>query len=276
MPYTGAKPVDPLILSIAPESGDGTADYTLYEDGSDGRKYETGEFARTPLHSVQHGSELHVTMDAAQGSYPGMLTQRAVELRLPGDWPPASVTANGTPLNWNPQVLRNSTATGWAYIGNTLTTVVRTGEFPTSTPVEIVVMRDPALVSQRSELFGFAGAMTRLRAAYDTLNSTWPLGWSPDSLIDVMQTGDRLGYHPENAAKELAHFHATLATAQTDVGNVAKQEDEEHQKQIAARVGVDWKSDAAQKRVADMNGLRQRAIAQMQSAVEIVTRPAAQ
>ena len=36
-----------------------------------------------------------------------------------------------------------------------------------------------------------------------------------------MQTCDRLGYHPERAAEEIAHFHAVLPTAQAAVAALA-------------------------------------------------------
>jgi len=63
--------------------------------------------------------------------------------------------------------------------------------------------------------------MTRLRAAYDAMQQTWPVSAPPDALIDVMQTGDRLGYHPERAAEEIAHFHEELPKAQSAVAVLA-------------------------------------------------------
>ncbi len=119
------------------------------------------------------------------------------------------------------------------------------------------------MIDRRGELDGFAGAMTRLREAYDTLNQTFPLGWSPDSLIDAMQTGDRLNYHPETVSQELTHFHAILPHAIADVqkmGNAISPEDKE---KIAKSLGSDWQNSintrlsAYQKQVT-------RAIAQLQ------------
>jgi len=68
-------------------------------------------------------------------------------------------------------------------------------------------------LARRPELDGFAGKMTRLRAAYDALNAAWPITWSPDLLIDAMQTGDRLTYHPEGVKPEIAHFQEVYAQA---------------------------------------------------------------
>ena len=74
----------------------------------------------------------------------------------------------------------------------------------------IEVQRAAGLTAKRGELDGFAGAMTRLRGAYDAMQITWPVSSPPDVLTEAMQTGDRLSYHPELAQKEIAHFHEIL------------------------------------------------------------------
>ena len=96
------------------------------------------------------------------------------------------------------------------------------------------------LIQRRAELDGFAGNMTRLRQAYDTLNKTFPLAWSPDSLVDVMQTGDRLSYHPETVSDELTHFHAELPKAIADVTKMKTAITPEDQKKIAKILGTNW------------------------------------
>jgi alpha-glucosidase len=62
--------------------------------------------------------------------------------------------------------------------------------------------------------------MNRLRATYDALNVMSRMGAPPDPLVDAMQTGDRLSYHPETATEEVAHFHAVLPQAQSAVAGV--------------------------------------------------------
>ena len=108
-------------------------------------------------------------------------------------------------------------------------------------------------MARRGELDGFAGAMTRLRETYDSLNETWPLGWSPDELIDAMQSGDRLTYHPESAAKELSHYREVLPRAQAQVQAMTNGLTQEQMEKVAARVGQDWKSDAAKKKISEYN-----------------------
>lgn len=263
MRYTGEKPVDPLILTVFPLNETKDSSYTVYEDGSDGRKYETGEFTNTAVRAEETNGDFAVHIDAAKGSYPGMLKDRAFELRLPGDWPPESITVNGKPV----QYTRKRDIAGWHYEGNTLTTIIRTERFSTAKPIEIRVHRATALVARRSELDGYAGAMTRLRACYDTVNQTSPISWSPDPLVDAMQSGDRLGYHPERAGDELKRFHAILPEAASAVKTATTAPSDARITSIAKRLNVDPKSDAVKARVATILNLQARARAQMEDAV---------
>ena len=59
--------------------------------------------------------------------------------------------------------------------------------------------------------------MTRLRAAYDALWATSPIAAPPEALVKTIQTGDRLSYHPETAAQELAGLQAAVKQAKAEV-----------------------------------------------------------
>jgi alpha-glucosidase len=139
--------------------------------------------------------------------------------------------------------------------------------------VTIAVKRNADLVARRKELDGFAGAMTRLREAYDSLNETWPLGWSPDELIDAMQSGDRMTYHPEAAAKELTHYGEVLSKAQEQVQALTKGLSREQMEKVASRVGQDWRSDVVKKKISEYNDRVARAAAEI---ADIQTQSAAQ
>ena len=236
MSYTGQKRVDPLILTVFPQDPGSSSQYTLYEDASRSRAYQENQATWTTIHAKQDGGDLTVTIDPVRGSYPEMLHARGYELRLPGDWPPSSVTANGTTLDYTIK----EGVPGWHFEGNTLTTVITVPSNPTSKTTVIQVQRPMELIQRRAELDGFAGNMTRLRQAYDTLNKTFPLAWSPDSLVDVMQTGDRLSYHPETVSDELTHFHAELPKAIADVTKMKTAITPEDQKKIAEILGTNW------------------------------------
>jgi alpha-glucosidase (family GH31 glycosyl hydrolase) len=236
MSYTGEKPVDPLIVTVFPQSPGSSSEYTLYEDASHDRAYQENQATWTTIHAQQNDGDLMVTIDPVRGSYSEMLHARGYELRLPGDWPPSSVTANGATLDYTTA----KGTPGWRFEGNTLNTVITVPSTPTSLAMVIHVKRPMDLVRRRAELDGFAGNMTRLRQAYDTLNQTFPLAWSPDSLVDVMQTGDRLSYHPETVSDELTHFHAELPTAIADVIKMKTAITPANQKKIAHILGTNW------------------------------------
>lgn len=255
MQRTNQKPLDPLIVSVAPLAEGQTSKYTLYEDAGDTRAYQTGQAAYTDLSATQKGTDLTVRVAGKRGGYPGMQQSRSYELRLPADWPPASVTVNGRPLSYAPK----AGAPGWRFEGNTLTTVITVPRMPVAVPVTIQVRRSADLVARRAELDGFAGTMTRLREAYDTLNQTSPFAWSPDSLIDAMQTADRLGYHPELAGQQIAHFHEILPKAVGDVHALGKSVTEQQMQWIPRRLGVEYKSEAATKKVTEFHDRLARA-----------------
>jgi alpha-glucosidase len=224
MQHTGEKPVDPLIVNVWPLASGAHSSYSVYEDSGASTDYQRGIFARTPITASQEADTLRVEVGPVEGSYPGMLTTRGYELRLPADWPPASVTVNGNPVAQGDATgPSGSSHAGWTYQGNTLTTVIPVPAASVSSKVVIEIRRTDGLAARRAELDGFAGTMARLRGAYDAMNQTPPLSAPPDVLVDAMQSGDRLGYHPEKAAEEIAHLHQVLPAAQSALADIGKE-----------------------------------------------------
>lgn len=213
MLHTGEKPVDPLIVNVWPLESGTSNSYAVYEDSGNSVDYQRGVFALTPIKATQTGDTLTVELGPVEGTYPGMLTTRAYELRLPADWPPASVTVNGAAVTQADALGKG----GWRFEGNTLTTVIPVESSSISEKMTIEVRRAAGLTAHRSELDGFAGTMTRLRQAYEAMNQTMPAGSPPDPLIDAMQTGNRIGYHPETITAELNHLRQVLPKAQAAV-----------------------------------------------------------
>jgi len=216
MLHSGQKPVDPLIINVWPLASGKTSSYSVYEDSGVAEDYQRGVFARTPINAAQTGDTLRVEIGPVEGAYPGMLKTRSYQLRLPADWPPASITVNGVAVKQADAAGKS----GWSYDGDTLTTVIPVVASNVESRVAIEVRRTTGLTARRDDLDGFAGAMTRLRGAYDALQKTWPVAAPPDPLIDAMQTGDRLGYHPENATAEIEHLHQVLIDAQQAVDRI--------------------------------------------------------
>jgi hypothetical protein len=216
MRYTGEKPVDPLIVNVWPLAPGATSSYSVYEDSGVSVDYQHGVYTRTPIKATQTGDTLKVEIGPVEGSFAGMLKARGFEVRLPADWPPASVTVNGVPVKHAEMAGKG----GWTFEGNTLTTVIPVASRSTAEKVTVEVRRAAGLTARRAELDGFAGTMTRLRGAYDATNVLWPVVGPPDVLVDAMQTGDRLSYHPERAVAEIAHLHETLPKAQAAIAAI--------------------------------------------------------
>ena len=132
--------------------------------------------------------------------------------------------------------------------------------------VTVEVRRAAGLTARRDELDGFAGAMTRLRGAYDAMHQTWPVSDPPDVLVDVLQTGDRLSYHPENAQQEIARFHELLPKAQAAIAGIRATfgpRMEEYAKRLMAS---NWRPA-----IADMEAQKQRRLDAIARAERMVT-----
>ena len=135
---------------------------------------------------------------------------RSYEVRLPADWPPASVTANGASLRFT----LDAKQLGWRFEGNTLTTIVPVAPTDVHQATTIVVRRAPGSLTSRNLLDGFTGRMRRLREAYDTLSADYPATCTvPDDVTTAMQTGNRIGYHPETAGFEIEALAGRSAAA---------------------------------------------------------------
>jgi Domain of unknown function (DUF5110) len=267
MSYTGEKPVDPLIVNVWPLEPGSSSSYSVYEDSGAEAEYQRGVFARTPITATQSGDMLCVEIGPVQGSFAGMPAARGYELRLPADWPPDAVTVNGAEI----KRAASPGDGGWTYVGNTLTTIIRVPPQGVAKKVTIEVRRAAGLTARRNELDGFAGSMTRLRAAYEALQRTAPLSAAPftappDLLADVMQTGERIGYHPERAVEEIAHFHQVLPKAHEAVAGL----DESFNQGLAEMI----ESKSATMPATELEALKQRRIDSFHRAQKLVVEAA--
>jgi alpha-glucosidase (family GH31 glycosyl hydrolase) len=137
MSYTGEKPVDPLILEVFPFSGNQrTSSYRLYEDSSIGENYQQGECAWTNIEvRREKAREFLVTIDAAQGSYAKMPTERSYEVRLWSVAQPSSVVVDGENL----EAATDVQSSGWHYDKEKLQVVVRTPRRSVHDKTEIAI-----------------------------------------------------------------------------------------------------------------------------------------
>jgi alpha-glucosidase len=258
MKYSSQKPVDPLIVAVYPLKDGEKSSYSLYEDAGDTRGYQTGEFARTEIAASSKGSEFTLVIGAPKGSYPGILRERAYELRLPADWPPQSVTVNGRSVSYAPQPGK----LGWRFEGNTLTTVITVLKMPVMQPLTVKITRPAELVDRRVELDGFAGAATRLNSAVDTIRHAWPFSDVPEELLEAAQTGDSISYYPNTAGEKIRKFHQLVPLAQAKVEGIAKAGvSEEDKRKLAEAIGEYWNSPEAKAALADYPNKMARAVA---------------
>jgi hypothetical protein len=252
---SGEKHLDPLILTIFPLKNHQESKYPLYEDSGDTPGYQTGEAAWTPIQAALNdiGTALNVTISPTQGQYNGMKTDRAYELRLPASWPPSSVEVNGEPLSYS----KRKGEPGWHFDGNTLTTIISTPAFRLTAATTITVRTGVEMAQNRTLLYDFAGRMTRLREAYDILNANWPTSWSPDALIEAMQTGDRITYHPNTALDELRGLAPKLASVPSVIEAMHATENSP----AFAKSGADSNSNDPKHSLAEYNSMIDTAMA---------------
>lgn len=214
MRYTGEKPVDPLILTIFP--GD-SGEARVYEDEGNTLGYKQGQYTWIHVrHTQSQESDRTIEILPTEGSYPGMLTERGYEIRLPLTLPPDSVRSGDEFVPFAP----DGTAPGWRYDGDTLTTIISLLKVSVHEKVEVLVKSPPLDGLAWQLVDGVPGRLARLRAAMNILNTTWPKAWSPDSLIEAAQTGRRITLAPASARQELEKLGRTLPGVIEEIYNL--------------------------------------------------------
>jgi alpha-glucosidase len=239
MPYSEAKPVDPLILTVMPGASGETR---VYADQGNSLGYKSNEFAWTAVKQNREGDTVHVAVAPVEGSYPDMPQERAYEFHLGGVFPPRHVAVNGQEL----QFTRDETKPGWRYDGNRTMVIIRSPSFKVSERVELTAELPHVTEAQQQKLDGLPGHITRLRTAMDVLNGTWQKGWSPDSLIAAYQVGDRMTYFPDRAVEEVDAFQTQWPKMVSDVLSMQQQGiDRDAIMQALMHLGVEVQMKAA-------------------------------
>jgi len=205
MKSTHELPVDPLILTLFPGDS-GSCD--VYEDEGNTSGYQKGKSATTHVTMQRSpGGTIAVRISPAAGSYPGMKSARAFEIRIVNSSQPVSVLCNGNPIVRSDK----ESGEGWSYDGENLTLIVRTWHVEVNKPVEILVTEEKFDTTISNVADGFRSTMARLHRVASLVNTTaWPNDWSPDVLVHAEQTGNRLSLHPENLRAELSGLKSDL------------------------------------------------------------------
>lgn len=219
MQHSGEKPIDPLILTIFPQE---EGSEKLYADEGDSLGYKKNECAWTEIrHFQQPDGKLKIEISPAQGSYPGMPNARSYQIRLVGSWPPSRVWCNGRTIAF----ARDGTSPGWTYDGNKITPIITTPRFDVRRGVEVLVEFPKELTARMDLLDGFAAKRARLEWAMNQINSQWPGQWSPDALVELVQTGTRLAIDPGSAGGELEKFQSGIPAVINAIGNIGLKPD---------------------------------------------------
>jgi alpha-glucosidase len=208
------RPVDPLILKIFPG---GSGSTRLYEDEGNSLGYKHDQFAWTNIRYANRGRNTTVEIAPAEGTYPGMPRRRGYALQLVQTFPPESVAANGQPV---PYSTDPKAAPAWHYDGATLTTVIRLPEFDVRAEVTVGVQIGAEQAANLHLLADAPGRLVRLRRAMDILNADAYPQWSPDSLIEAVQTSRRIELNPASALDELRRFWANQEKVISDIAAV--------------------------------------------------------
>jgi len=205
MKSTHASPVDPLILTVFPGDS-GSCD--VYEDEGNTLGYREGRSAIT--HAEMHRSRdgvLTMRISPVAGGYPGMMTERAYEVRVVNSSRPLSISCNGKAIVQT----ENAAGGGWRFDGERMTLIVRTPQVPVNKRAELSITSEDRDNNLSNIPDGFRGMIARLHRAASLINATaWPNDWSPDVLIHAEQTGNRLSLHPEDMRAELSGLVSDL------------------------------------------------------------------
>jgi alpha-glucosidase len=197
MNRTSERPVDPLILTVFPGDSGTTR---IYEDEGNSLGYQRGEYAWTGVRTtVLEDGTWRVEVEPTEGAYPGMITERGYELRLPGVWPPERVTCNGEEMVQSARGAKG----GWRYRGEELMIVVSLPRFSRSQRVSVEIEWARHRSGNQGLPDGVAGMVARLKRVMPMINRHWPAEWSPEALIAAVQVGNRMSQRPETAEREL-------------------------------------------------------------------------
>lgn len=200
MKNTHAKPVDPLILKIFPGESGKT---NIYNDAGNNDDYWDGKFTFTKV-KFNHPSKnsVEVIINPIKGKFPGMLTHRKYELRLPLTLPPIKVMVNSKRLKFNQYGKSNC----WKYDGDKMQSIIITQEFNTNTKVN-VELEFPNINSEY--LSGIPGKLNRLKKFMVFLaGNPWDKSkLSNDIVVRAGQLGLRLNIDPQNAKSKVDNFY---------------------------------------------------------------------
>jgi len=193
------KKLNPLILSIYPGKSGVT---TLYEDEGNNNNFKQNAFAKTEISFSKTGNTTTVVVNPIKGTYPGMVQERAYELRFPCSFPAKMVKVNGKILDFNDNVVKNT----WSYNGEELTTVVSTSDFDVNQKMVVEVEFMEGDIVQLSGKKGqFADLMKVVKLV--SIERLDKAKFDFQEMIRLAQSGTAISYEPSSIQNEIANFN---------------------------------------------------------------------
>jgi alpha-glucosidase (family GH31 glycosyl hydrolase) len=184
---TDEKPLNPLILSFYPGQ---KGALKLYEDEGNSNNFKKGAFTYTPVTSELSGNAMNIVIAPVEGSFPGMLSSRAYELRFPCSFPPTRVSVNGQNIPYSADAKVGS----WSYAGNDFETHVYLPEFLTNSTVSVQVQfpaYDQQLLSGKKGQLKYMKKFETFRVEHN-----WNDGlYDASGIISLSQFGQNVEYN---------------------------------------------------------------------------------
>jgi len=193
-----AKFINPLIISIFYPTD--SASTLIYEDDGETNQYLKGNYSLTKVSYKNENNNLIVTIHPTSGKYEGMGEKRNYQVKIIGTPPPEEVR-----LYYNKKTFKIN---DWKYDGNKLTLLINIPEIDIKKQAVIFIKFNKSI---ELELINqFPGKLKRLKETINILNHLWPEDWSPDLLIKLAQTGNRITLKPKTIYDELEFFSQNL------------------------------------------------------------------
>ena len=162
-------------------------------------EYQHGVFACTPIKAAQDGDTLRVEIGPVEGSFPGMLEDAWLHASASRGLATASVTVNGAAVKRaGPRAKAVELRRQHADDGHSGCEPEHRIEGHHRSPSRCRSHRAPC--GSMASTARWHACVNLRRTCTQTCRSR---AAPPDLLIDAMQTGDRLGYHPARARDDI-------------------------------------------------------------------------
>ncbi len=202
----------------------GSGSYDLYEDDGETIDYIDGKFARIRMAQRREGSARILEIRHADGTFPGFLTRRKAEFRLPGTVPPSRVTINGREVKFCYRFDDDDTMPAWRYDATSMGPVIRAGVIDLEKGVECRVeyagVEDESLPA--AGLKGVFNRLERVAILHNSLGGCDVTKYNERLGQQLGHTAHRIAHHPETFDAEIAALWKKLPSLPREIQNLCE------------------------------------------------------